>query len=573
MIQATISNFLAPDIEQIRQSIRDIDDSYNNEWDVIAELLQNSVDAIRETERPSGRITIELDARQQMIRIVDDGVGIDPDNLAPLLRPFATRKGGSERTIGEKGVGLTFAIFASNYFEINTGTTSKSATGRIRGARPWKYSADDALLDLEVETSPTEPYVGTEVTLQGIDAPELFDLTAHQLSFVIRTRTAVGNTLSMFTNDIDIVTTLSHTDHDGNQTSMELPFHYWAPTEGLASHDIIDLADFRNWLSESDRTDAEKRNKLRNKLIYSQGKKEHGANRTLHYFACYVPQRKAWNDLSVRNELSTNDEIKDDSWLDSHWFSIFQPGIFSSVKGMPTGISIDSPHTGWAGYWGNLFILIEDSALKFDIGRKSIHGRIAKIHQTQARSIFNEFRSLITKYVAGDVSQGQRSWNRDETFDEIQTLVDNGFDCISFQKTPFDQEASVAAIFYEAIGAGLIKDITPLISGYKEKYDLYAKWNRRKVVFEFKSKLRNITQDLNDAQKYFDEIDAVVCWEVTDQDRSDLSGMGIDVEPIVPSTFSDESDQNLPNATHTMSLPGTRPVFIIDLKTHLSKVC
>lgn len=180
---------------------------------------------------------------------------------------------------------------------------------------------------------------------------------------------------------------------------------------------------------------------------------------------------------------------------------------------------------------------------------------------------------MVTKYVAGDVSQGQRSWDRDETFDEVQSLVDNDFDCIQFQKIPFDQEASVAAIFYEAIGAGLIEHITPLISGYKEKYDLYAKWGRRKVVFEFKAKLRGIANDFNDAQKYFDEIDAVVCWEITDQDRSELGRMGIDVERITPSAFADENDQNLPNATHIMSLPGAAPVFIIDLKAHLEEVC
>lgn len=93
MTRETFSDFLAPDIEQIRRSIQDIDDSYNNEWDILAELLQNSVDAIRETERPSGKITIELDSRHRTIRVVDDGIGIDSDDLAPLLRPFSTRKG------------------------------------------------------------------------------------------------------------------------------------------------------------------------------------------------------------------------------------------------------------------------------------------------------------------------------------------------------------------------------------------------------------------------------------------------------------------------------------------------
>src|SRR5215212_1015272 len=143
MMTETIPNFLSPDVMQIRQSIRDIDDSYNNEWDILAELLQNSVDAIRETERPSGKISVTVDARHNTLRIVDDGVGIEPDELAPLLRPFSTRKGGNERTVGEKGVGLTFSVFACDRFVIRTGTTTRSATGTIIGAKTWKDDEDD----------------------------------------------------------------------------------------------------------------------------------------------------------------------------------------------------------------------------------------------------------------------------------------------------------------------------------------------------------------------------------------------------------------------------------------------
>ena len=44
-----------------------------------------------------------------------------------------------------------------------------------------------------------------------------------------------------------------------------------------------------------------------------------------------------------------------------------------SVKGMPTGITIEHPITGASGSWGNMFIIFEDRRLKFDIGRKTIH--------------------------------------------------------------------------------------------------------------------------------------------------------------------------------------------------------
>ena len=55
-------NFLTPTLNQIRHSICGIDDSYNNFWDILAELIQNSVDAISRTDRTAqGEIYLHID--------------------------------------------------------------------------------------------------------------------------------------------------------------------------------------------------------------------------------------------------------------------------------------------------------------------------------------------------------------------------------------------------------------------------------------------------------------------------------------------------------------------------------
>lgn len=38
-----LDDFLTPGIDQLRTSIRGINDSYNNSWDILAELCQNAV--------------------------------------------------------------------------------------------------------------------------------------------------------------------------------------------------------------------------------------------------------------------------------------------------------------------------------------------------------------------------------------------------------------------------------------------------------------------------------------------------------------------------------------------------
>lgn len=114
-------SFLNPGINQIRHSIVDIDDSYNNDWDIIAELAQNAVDAIRKAKVEKGEIQISIDSITKSITISDNGIGIAPSQLEYLLRPFSTNKTNDSDSIGEKGVGLTFVMFSCNYFEIITG--------------------------------------------------------------------------------------------------------------------------------------------------------------------------------------------------------------------------------------------------------------------------------------------------------------------------------------------------------------------------------------------------------------------------------------------------------------------
>ena len=109
-------SFLTPTINSIRKSIRGIDDSYNNFWDILAELIQNSVDAINKKEIPDGNIKIVIDSVNKTIRVIDDGIGIEHGDIPILLSPFSTNKENDSSSIGEKGVGLKFVIFQSNEF-------------------------------------------------------------------------------------------------------------------------------------------------------------------------------------------------------------------------------------------------------------------------------------------------------------------------------------------------------------------------------------------------------------------------------------------------------------------------
>jgi hypothetical protein len=96
-------DFLKPGIDQIRHEIRGICDSYSHEWDLLAELSQNAIDAVIRREPTRGHLVVSVDAAQGRITFEDNGTGIDPESLAKLLGPFATDKIGSNNQIGQKG--------------------------------------------------------------------------------------------------------------------------------------------------------------------------------------------------------------------------------------------------------------------------------------------------------------------------------------------------------------------------------------------------------------------------------------------------------------------------------------
>ena len=315
--------FLKPTINSIRKSIKGIDDSYNNFWDILAELIQNSVDAINKKYEKKGKIELEINSIDKSIQIYDDGIGIDTNKIPILLSPFSTDKEDDLGSIGEKGVGLKFVIFQSNSFKMKTSTLNSDIISKVNipGAKMWKEgdSLEEFCMDLETEMG---NFLGTEILVKGIENDQLFDLNFKSLKFIIRTKTAIGNVLSLFEEESNIKVSLKYIDRSGKIWQEELPFKYWLPTENIKRSDKCDLDDFKAWLSEADRSDAEKRNKLKNKIIIKQGEIFHNDYRNIKYWSCFVPKRKLWNDISIKDGLLTEDIIDDEEKMQNKISSI-----------------------------------------------------------------------------------------------------------------------------------------------------------------------------------------------------------------------------------------------------------
>jgi molecular chaperone HtpG len=537
-----------PTEKQRRKEIRNIKDSYSHPWDVLAELLQNSVDAIRryDAEGKPNRdhlIEIKIDCVEKSIEVSDTGVGFPKSKLKELLNPHGTDKESHSDEIGQKGIGLKFAIFSSDGFHLQSFGSDGPIDGTISGALSW---VDRGLGGRPKFVPNPRPKAGrseagpyTRITLEKVENSRekgdgIFDLPTSLLVAVIRTKTAVGSTRPLFGLPQEKVkVTLSHRRRGKTWVTEDVPYSYLAPTELIKEKDKFDLPTFITRAATLN--DRQKARQLRGKALYELGRIDR-AGRDLRYFACFFPKRDTWKDIRKAIGEYVSDEESGDGT--QGFESILNRGIYLSTRGMPTGVSLVPPTTGNAVYWENVFFLMEDDSLEFDLGRKSVPGRTQGMLRDIARTEFNKL-SKFGLIAAGkpEIHAGAPALQeqaRKQQFQDLDHLADLGISKIPFLKNPDGQEAGVVAIFHELVAAGLLKGYYTLRQGYKSTYDLWGKYaieakelgsNARKdlparistdLIIEFKFDAAEIIPDVDENRKFFEDIDLIVCWDLNE---------------------------------------------------------
>jgi len=238
---------------------------------------------------------------------------------------------------------------------------------------------------------------------------------------------------------------------------------------------------------------------------------------------------------------------------DKEYGALLDGGIYVVTKGMPTGIIIEPPNTGFSGYWSNFLMLIEDDKITFDLGRKTIPSRTKGTIKEVAKQLFSEFLPYI-KYVTSDPSVSTKMNStvqqvaKTNTYTAMLSYANLKVDEIGYLKNPNEQEAAVVSIFHELVGAKILKGYYSLSTGYRQTYDLWATYdiesqyigdNLRDVavngrvtmpcVIEFKYAAESIIGDLSGDIKFFNDMDLLVCWDLNEQK---FAANAIEVEQI-----------------------------------------
>lgn len=539
-------NFLEKrSVHSLRKEINNIIDSYNNAWDILCELCQNSFDAIVRYNKKFGEdskrheISIEINVRKRMIRITDTGIGIEAKKVKEIIAPNGTDKEDEADSIGEKGVGLTYTIFSCNAFRIETRNESSYFKGHIDNASAWRNKQNDTIpflvIDEERETESTKDTY-TTVELENIEmfvpqADDLFGQTVEVLQYILRTRTVIGYLKGAYgEKNVKIDVRLTYVDYRDLKTVYPVDLGYWLPDD-FVGNNKINFDDFKARAATYD--DKQKTKKLRGKALTKIGAVTK-SNRKINYYCFFAPSRNLWKEICEKNKLYLETDSGEKEYL-------LTGGIYVATKGMPTGIVIEPPSSGFSGYWNNYFMIIEDDAITFDLGRKTVPSRTKGMIKEVAKQLFTEMLPYV-KYVTSDPAVSTRTnatvqqVAKANTYTAMLGYADLKLDKINYLKHPNEQEAAVVSIFHELVGAGILKGYYSLSTGYKQTYDLWATYRIKSedvgenfqdiavngiiempCVIEFKYQAESIINDLSNDIKFFNDMDLLVCWDFNEQ--------------------------------------------------------
>lgn len=571
----------AKSAQAVKRELRGILQSYHHYWDSLAELLQNSRDAIvkrREQQLAAGepvadgKIHIVVDATTRAVEVTDNGTGIESSFIQEVLAPGGGDKSGSDDQVGEKGVGLTYAAFSGDDFRLSTSCGGEQTSCTLTGGAAWVMVEDDSVhppkFDMPPVATAPEGFEGgsfTSVRIAGIpkrSSKDLFSLTNEDLKWILRTRTAVGDTRAILRQENlpPFHVTYSWTSVDGDYMSGPVTSGYpsLAPPAALSIDEVNS-----NLLGK---TPAAQGKYLSGKVVF--GRKTVGEGKdTLRVYGVMLTGNKAIDDIAAANHIELEPDDPD---------PLVHSGIFVVTKSMPTGVQIEpGPKGAYPAYYKRCIFLVESDRIDFDLGRKSMHWQHKRKLQNAVALLFMQFEKVAKFQNPSETSplppapetSAERKQRMKKMWEAVEARHPLGWPGIPFAKVPTNQEAAVAALFHELLGSGKITGILPLAAGYSTQYDLLAHYvngdEPLPLIIEFKDKLESVLSDFRDGIKSIDDIDLLVCW---DANHSKIAEVGL--------TLTVQQNPPYDGVTHELHLPAeisSASIPVIVLKSLLEK--
>lgn len=597
-----------------RLAVHNILASYHGNYDLFAEAVQNAVDAVHHRwldERESGyvpRITVVVDFGENSFSVVDNGVGISPQQCLSVFSPNFSLKSrlivqGGKRLRGHKGVGATFLAYGFDRTEIaSKDSESNLFTGRLNGGRRWAEGEDTEaprpMLSAYEEGSRDFAALerGTLVRIvcgPGTHPSRLSQLRTDRDTWegILRIETAIGMIPAAVDVGFEPAVTVRLIQSNGENIEFQIPCRYLFPHEVLEARRFLDMEEYQT--------------SGRGPSIPDSDRNKDGIYRT-------------FTDEQIRAEFDLSEVVgTTDTTLWLYVFRSFSATFFRDQRRTATGrrvyagvrLAADSMPVGAIQRISNLNrftysqntvqMLLHIEGAEPDIGRKGFSEEVTQLGQVLAKELvekklqgWNDF----LRSEGGDRRALARleDWKyQSRQHEETSTLPKWPGASLRVTSTP-DREQDVIALFHELLGAGAILGYDVLATSQHARYDslmwvrlkddevaqaiydpITCAWGvedyraealtRDAVVeaVEYKLDLIGLVDDFRNNAKSFSEVELAIAWSAGqrfDEHADDFELKRLEFR-------RDLSLRRYPGQTHELrsgSEPGVVPVILLE---------
>jgi hypothetical protein len=556
-----------------RRHIEGILESYNSNYDVLSELLQNSVDAVEDASLlglgAPFAIEVTLNLKDNYVSVLDTGIGMSAAEIVHVCVPHAslkphpglTEKRGKRAPYrGYKGVGLTFLAYGTDDIEIHAKRDGKTTKTRMQYGRAWAEGrrAEGAVLIETTAVSPLEKYDrGTFVRVQFSQHTRPRSLsrlgsTIAAWDAILRTKTAIGQILLERDPVVKLSVKLTLVTEQGPE-SRDIKPEFLYPHSVVRPHAFrfLDLPKYYKIHSEHSEPPIEKRRQDGIYLVWDTEKiqTELTSEQETTYaeeLKAYTPvvygflpyQGAVWKEL---NELVTGKSR-----------GALGPGLMIGVNRQRMTDVVEIDATRYEVFSRNVFVLVHFDHARPDLGRKTLQEEVT----TLAQKIGDRVVQYLAKQRAFLRPSGEaptadkRDVERDH--DDWQFNVRSHAEKsplhippISYVSTPL-VEQDVVGLFHQLSTLGIFPGLKIFATSQSKTYDCLIQFqadrDAKRLIYdgpagknplgvspyvlgskdqfrsamltlEFKNNIDGLIDDVeSENRKQFNQIDVCVCW-------------------------------------------------------------
>lgn len=616
------------DIEYRRRTVEGILESYHSNYDVLAEGVQNAVDAVEDAKLAGLSapylVEITINLASNSIEILDTGIGMTPEQVASAFAPHVTFKQSSpvknkrdrkNMYRGYKGVGMTYLAYGTDDITIHSKQESGPKTqARMQYGRAWATGerSDPALMVEDTSNSPLNAYSrGTYVRVQFSQStrPRSLSKVAASLPMwktILRTKTAIGQVLMGRKPLVSLKVKLHVVESSSNTLSAEVEPEFLFPHQlkRTPPFRFLDLMEYHDQYPEQVTPPPEKLRQDGLYLIWDSERirKELTAEQQSTfaeqlkayspYLYAFVPyQGSIWGEL---NQLSTG--VPNRTYL--------YPGLMIAVNRQRLADISEINATRFETFSRNVFVIVHFDNAKPDQGRKTIEVDAEDFAQKAADRLVQYLakqRALLRPSGESPTPE-QRQIEKDHQDWVFNVRTHAKTDPLhippaTFISTPLTEQ-DVVGLFHQLSALGVFPGMRIYATSQIHTYDCLVEYDcdrdcpgllyrgkeeaplgvspytlgtakrfaTKHLTVEFKNNLDSLIEDVQgEGPKTFGNIDICVCWS---QVGDSFKGYQLDV--INEKTLD---ERKFPGVTHVLSRDGDHhAVAIIMLKTVVDMV-